>query len=147
MARTCAARSPRASRWRESSARRSSPTNDALMHAPERRPLADVLACIREKTTLDGRRAPDPGQCRAASEKPATKWRGCSPRRRQAVAETIRFLDGLAFSLDELAHRYPEELREGYATPQAALAAFALEGAARALSRRRAGADARGARP
>jgi error-prone DNA polymerase len=27
-------------------------TNDALMHAPERRALADVLACIREKTTL-----------------------------------------------------------------------------------------------
>ena len=28
-------------------------TNDALMHAPERRPLADVIACIREGTTLE----------------------------------------------------------------------------------------------
>ena len=28
-------------------------TNDALMHAPERRALADLLACIREKTTLE----------------------------------------------------------------------------------------------
>ena len=28
-------------------------TNDALMHAPERRALADVVACIREKTTLE----------------------------------------------------------------------------------------------
>ena len=28
-------------------------TNDALMHAPERRMLADVVACIREKTTLE----------------------------------------------------------------------------------------------
>ena len=33
------------------------------------------------------------------------------------------------FSLDELAHRYPEELREGHATPQEALEAFAWEGA------------------
>ncbi len=33
-------------------------TNDVLMHAPERRPLADVLQCIRLGTTLDqaGRR-------------------------------------------------------------------------------------------
>ena len=43
----------------------------------------------------------------------------------EALEETIRFLDGLAFSLDELAHCYPEELREGFATPQAALDAFA----------------------
>ena len=28
-------------------------TNDALMHAPERRPLADVVACIREGVTLE----------------------------------------------------------------------------------------------
>ena len=47
----------------------------------------------------------------------------------QALAETIRFLDGLKFSLDELSHCYPEELREGYATPQAALEAFAGAGA------------------
>ena len=47
----------------------------------------------------------------------------------EAVEETIRFLDGLAFSLDELAHCYPEELREGFPTSQAALEAFALEGA------------------
>ena len=47
----------------------------------------------------------------------------------EAVEETIRFLEGLAFSLDELSHQYPEELREGFATPQAALEAFAWEGA------------------
>ena len=65
----------------------------------------------------------------------------------QAVAETMRFLDGLKFSLDELSHCYPEELREGYATAQAALEAFAWAGARSALSRRRSGADARGADP
>ena len=41
----------------------------------------------------------------------------------------VRFLDGLDFRLDELAHCYPEELREGYATPQEALEAFAEAGA------------------
>ena len=51
----------------------------------------------------------------------------------EAVDETVRFLDGLAFSLDELAHDYPEELREGYATAQAALEAFAQAGRARAI--------------
>ena len=65
----------------------------------------------------------------SAISKPRAKWRGCSPKRLQAVAETIRFLDGLAFSLDELKHCYPEELREGHATPQEALEAFALAGA------------------
>ena len=41
-------------------------TNDVHYHAPDRRPLQDVMACIREKTTLDhaGRRllAPDDGE-------------------------------------------------------------------------------------
>ena len=103
-------------------------TNDALMHAPERRPLADVLACIREGATLEaaGRltqanaerhlKAPDE-MARLFAEAP------------QAVAETMRFLDGLKFSLDELSHCYPEERREGYATAQAALEAFAWVGA------------------
>src|SRR5271170_4720382 len=103
-------------------------TNDALMHAPERRALADVLACIREGATLEaaGRvtqanaerhlKAPDE-MARLFAEAP------------QAVAETMRFLDGLKFSLDELSHCYPEELREGYATAQAALEAFAWAGA------------------
>jgi error-prone DNA polymerase len=48
----------------------------------------------------------------------------------EAAAETLRFLDGLSFSLDELSGDYPEELREGFATPQEALRAFAYEGAA-----------------
>ncbi len=103
-------------------------TNEALMHAPERRPLADVLACIREGAMLEaaGRltqanaerhlKAPDE-MARLFAEAP------------QAVPETIRFLDGLEFSLDELSHCYPEELREGHATAQAALEAFAWAGA------------------
>ncbi len=103
-------------------------TNDALMHAPERRALADVLACIREKTTLEAA-----GLLTQANSERHLK----SPREMarlfaeapQALAETLRFLDGLAFSLDDLRHCYPEELREGYATAQEALEAFVQAGA------------------
>ena len=58
----------------------------------------------------------------------------------QAIGETLRFLEGARFSLDELRGDYPEELREGFATPQAALEFFAREGAKVALSERRSGA-------
>jgi error-prone DNA polymerase len=103
-------------------------TNDALMHVPERRPLADVVACIREGVTLEAagrlthanaeRHLKDPSEMtRLFAEAPA------------AVEATLHFLEGVGFSLDELAHSYPEELRQGFATPQAALEAFAHEGA------------------
>ena len=103
-------------------------TNDALMHAPERRALADVLTCIREKTTLEaaGRLTQANAERHLKGPREMARLFGDAP---QAVAETVRFLDGLAFSLDELKHCYPEELREGHATPQAALEAFAWEGA------------------
>ncbi|MGH6799052.1 MAG: error-prone DNA polymerase, partial [Roseiarcus sp.] len=103
-------------------------TNDALMHAPERRALADVIACIREKTTLEaaGRLTQANAERHLKSPREMARLFAEAP---QALAETARFLDGLAFSLDELAHCYPEELREGYATAQAALEAFVLAGA------------------
>ncbi len=103
-------------------------TNDALMHAPERRALADVLACIREKTTLEaaGRLTQANAERHLKAPSEMARLFAEAPA---ATEETIRFLDGLEFSLDEMAHCYPEELREGYATPQAALEAFAQAGA------------------
>jgi error-prone DNA polymerase len=103
-------------------------TNDALMHAPERRALADVLTCIREKTTLEAAGLLTQANAERHLKAPHEMARlfVSAP---QAVAETLRFLDGLTFSLDELKHCYPEELREGHTTPQAALEAFAWEGA------------------
>ena len=116
-------------------------TNDALMHAPERRALADVLACIREKTTLEaaGRLTQANAERHLKSPREMARLFAEAP---EAIAETVRFLDGLAFSLDELKHCYPEELREGHATPQAALEAFAQAGRKSALSGRRSGAHA-----
>ena len=103
-------------------------TNDTLMHTPERRALADVLTCIREKTTLEaaGRLTQANAERHLKTPREMARLFAEAP---DAVAETIRFLDGLKFSLDELSHCYPEELCEGYPTAQAALEAFAWEGA------------------
>jgi error-prone DNA polymerase len=103
-------------------------TNDVLMHTPEQRTLADVLTCIREKTTLEaaGRLTQANAERHLKAPHEMARLFAAAP---QAVTETIRFLDGLAFSLDELSHCYPEELREGHATPQEALESFAWQGA------------------
>ncbi|MBI1867825.1 MAG: error-prone DNA polymerase [Methylocystis sp.] len=102
--------------------------NDAHMHVPERRPLADVLTCIREKTTLD--RAgylllANSERCLKSGEE-MTRLFAEAP---DAIAETARFLDGLSFQLSDLAYDYPSELREGFASEQEALEAFTREGA------------------
>ena len=103
-------------------------TNDVLMHRPERRTLADVLTCIREKTTLEaaGRLTQANSERHLKAPREMARLFSEAP---EAVGETVHFLDGLAFSLDELKHCYPEELREGHATPQEALEAFAQAGA------------------
>lgn len=105
-------------------------TNDVAMHDPARRPLLDVVTAIRHGTTLEaaGRRLSANAERHL---KPAREMHRLFAEAPEAVAETLRFLDGLAFSLDELRGDYPHELREGYASPQEALAAFAAEGAAR----------------
>ncbi len=111
-------------------------TNDVLMHVPERRPLADVVACIREGVKID-----DAGRLLAANAerhlKDAAEMARLFREAPQALEETIRFLDGLAFSLDELEHNYPEELREGYATSAGSARSLYVGRRARALSRRR----------
>src|ERR1700733_12332507 len=103
-------------------------TNDVLMHTLDRRTLADVLTCIREKTTLEaaGRLTQANAERHLKAPREMARLFAEAP---QAIAETIRFLDGLKFSLDELRHCYPEELREDYPTAQEALEAFAWRGA------------------
>ena len=103
--------------------------NEAQYHVPERRQLADVLACIREGATLesaDSRVLSAHAERHLKSAQEMTRLLCDLP---DAVDETLRFLRGLSFSLDELRHHYPDELRQDFDTPQAALAAFAREGA------------------
>ena len=104
-------------------------TNDVLMHAPERRPMADVLACIREKKLL-GEAGRLLSQNAERHLKAPTEMERLFIDAPTAIDETIRFLDGIDFSLDELRYDYPDELRAGFPTEQEALAAYAFEGAA-----------------
>ncbi len=83
-------------------------TNEVLYHHPARRPLQDVLTCIREKTTIDtiGKRL------EANAErylKPAVEMVRLFREAPAAIAETMRFSDRIAFSLDQLKYQYPDE--------------------------------------
>jgi error-prone DNA polymerase len=105
-------------------------TNDVLAHVPERRPLQDVLTSIRNGVTLDkaGYRLEANAERHLKDGAEMARLFAEAP---EAVEETLHFLAGISFCLDELAGDYPEELREGFATPQEALEAFAREGAER----------------
>ena len=83
-------------------------TNEVLYHDPARRPLQDVLTCIREKTTIDaiGRRL------EANAErylKPAQEMARLFRDLPEAIAETMRFAGRIHFSLDQLRYQYPDE--------------------------------------
>ena len=106
-------------------------TNDVLYHAPERRPLQDVVTCIREKTTIDnaGKRLEANAERHLKSADEMGRLFQAVPH---AIAQTQRFLARCHFSLEELrGTEYPEENRSGFATPQEALVALAKDGAKR----------------
>jgi error-prone DNA polymerase len=102
--------------------------NDAHMHVAARRPLADALTCIREKTTLTeaGFLLAANAERHLKSTEEMTRLFAPAP---QAVEESARFLDALDFRLADLAYEYPSELREGFASEQEALAALSHAGA------------------
>jgi error-prone DNA polymerase len=103
--------------------------NDVLYHHPDRRPLADVVTCIREHITIDraGRKlAVNAERYLKPPEEMARLFRDVP----EAIAETMRLSEALTFSLDELAYEYPDEMVAGFATPQEALVHLTWEGAA-----------------
>jgi error-prone DNA polymerase len=83
-------------------------TNDVLYHHPARRPLQDVLTCIREKTTIDaiGRRLEANAERHL---KPAQEMARLFRDHPDAIAETMRFAARIDFSLDQLKYQYPDE--------------------------------------
>jgi len=105
-------------------------TGDVLYHAPERRPLQDVMTCIREHVTLAdaGRRLEANAERHLKPPQEMARLFRAAP---EAVTETLRLIERCRFSLDELKYEYPDETRAGYATPQEALIAAAEEGACR----------------
>ncbi len=104
--------------------------NDVIMHALDRRELADVVTCIREGVTLDeaGRLVSANAERHLKSPAEMARLFAEAPH---AIAETETFLARIDFSLDQLVYQYPAELREGFASEQEALEAFVAEGARR----------------
>jgi DNA-directed DNA polymerase III PolC len=103
--------------------------NDVLYHAPQRRPLQDVLTAIREHVTLAaaGRQLAVNAERHLKAPAEMERLFRDTPA---AIEETLRLSHELTFSLDELAYNYPDETRAGFATAQDALAHLTFAGAA-----------------
>src|SRR5246500_3421623 len=83
-------------------------TNEVLYHHPARRPLQDVLTCIREKTTIEavGRRLEANAERFLKTPREMSRLFRDFP---EAIAETMRFADKIEFTLDQLKYQYPDE--------------------------------------
>jgi error-prone DNA polymerase len=108
-------------------------TNDVLYHAPERRPLQDVLTCIREGCTIA-----EAGYRLAANAerhlKPPREMARLFRGHEDAVERTLEIVERCRFSLDELRYEYPEEPVPEGQTPQQRLAELAWQGAGERFS-------------
>src|SRR3954454_11763456 len=103
-------------------------TNDVHYHAPERRPLQDVVTCIREKVTIATagyRLNPNAERHLKSPEEMARLFE----RWPHAISATREFADSLHFSLDELRYEYPRETVPDGRTPQQYLEQLTWEGA------------------
>lgn len=87
-------------------------TGNVLMHRARRRALADILSCIREKTTIDrlGLRALPNAERRLKTPFEMIRLFTGYP---DAVAATVRIAAMCKFSLDELKYEYPDEITNG----------------------------------
>jgi error-prone DNA polymerase len=105
-------------------------TGDVLYHAPERRPLQDVLTCIREHCTIA-----EAGFRLAANAerhvKPADEMARLFRGHESALAASLEIAARCRFGLGELSYEYPEVPVPPGMTPQSRLAQLAWEGAAR----------------
>ncbi len=84
-------------------------TNDVHAHDPARRPLQDVLTCIREGCRLEEAGA----RLFANAErhlKPGAEMARLFARLPGAIERTIEIAGRAAFSLDELRYEYPDEV-------------------------------------
>ena len=103
-------------------------TNDVLYHDPVRRPLQDVLSCIREKCTI----AQAGLRLEANAErhlKPAQEMARLFRGFPGALERTIEVLDRCAFRLSDLKYEYPHEPVPEGEEPMGYLKTLALRGA------------------
>ena len=85
---------------------------DALMHEGRRIRIADILSCLREKTTIDrlGHHAQPNAERRIKSE---FELRRLFQGHAEACANTWAIAERCTFSLDELKYEYPDEITDG----------------------------------
>ena len=106
--------------------------NDVSYHVPERRPLADVLTCIREKCTIA-----EAGLKLAVNAerhlKPAAEMARLFAGFPDAIARTVKIAEACRFSLGELTYEYPDEPVPEGKTAAAASCRSHLGGSAGAL--------------
>jgi error-prone DNA polymerase len=104
--------------------------NDVHYHAPERRPLADVVTCIREKCTIReaGLRLAVNAERHLKSPAEMARLFAAFPR---ALERSVEIAEACAFSLGELKYEYPDEPVPPGKTPQQHLADLTWAGAAR----------------
>ncbi|WP_099867308.1 error-prone DNA polymerase [Pararhizobium haloflavum] len=91
--------------------------NDVLYHAPEQRPLQDILTCIRTGKTIE-----TAGRLLEANAerylKPAKEMERLFREAPEALDEIAGFMARIDFSLDQLKYDYPEEPVPPGKTPQ-----------------------------
>lgn len=102
-------------------------SNDVLYHAYERRALQDVVTCIREKTTIEkaGRVLESNAERHLKGGFEMAHLFRDAP---EAIAETVRFADGITFSFDQLKYIYPYEPVPPGMTPQRYLESLVWNG-------------------
>ncbi len=105
-------------------------TNDVHYHAPERRPLQDVMTCIREKTTIAQAGFHLHANAERHLKSPAEMQRLFADWP-HAIAATREVAEACNFSLDELQYEYPQETVPDGREPQDYLTQIAWEGAAK----------------
>ncbi len=104
-------------------------TGDVLYHGPLRRPLQDVLTCIREHCTIDqaGFRLEANAERHLKPPAEVARLFGRCP---EALARTLEIVEACRFTLDELAYDYPIDPPPAGLTVQEHLAGLTWQGAA-----------------
>ena len=103
-------------------------TNDVLYHAPDRRPLQDVMTCIRERTTISNAGFLLEANAERHLKSPAQMMRLFAdwPHAIRAARDVA---DACTFSLEDLKYQYPSEVIPQGCTPMEELERLTWEGA------------------
>lgn len=104
-------------------------TNDVLYHTPDRRPLQDVMTCIRHKVTLDqaGERLSVNAERHLKSPEEMKRLFARWPH---AIRATRELADACRFSLQDLRYDYPHEVTPDGLTADEHLWQLTWQGAA-----------------